>query len=72
MFRSLRMKVKMPMSCYGVAETRIDVSGTCSLLLLFRDEEIELQKNEIMLKISKHLLPREITLIHLFLYLSLE
>ena len=45
MFRSLRMKVKMPMSCYSVAETRIDVSGTCSLLLLFRDEEIELQRS---------------------------
>lgn len=45
MVRSLRMKVKMPISCYGVAETRIDVSGTGSLLLLFRDEEIELQRS---------------------------
>lgn len=44
MVRSLRMKVKMPISCYGVAETRIDVSGTGSLLL-FRDEEIELQRS---------------------------
>lgn len=41
----LRMKVKMCMSCYSVAETRLDVSGTCGLLLLFRDEEIELQRS---------------------------
>lgn len=28
----------MPISCYGVAETRIDVSVLGWLLLLFRDE----------------------------------
>lgn len=41
----LRMKVKMHISRYSVAETRLDISGTCGLLLSFRDEEIELQRS---------------------------
>ena len=35
----------MHISRYSVAETRLDISGTCGLLLSFRDEEIELQRS---------------------------